>query len=220
MIKTKGVKIAAPVLLFFCYQWMPDVKEFLSISFRFLREYDFYGLRGFLLSYGAAAPLVSILLMVFQSVVPFVPGVVMTITNAWLFGWLQGSLYSGIGALLGAVVDFYIARWYGKTCFERMAGERYVRLLHSQTEKHGAFAVFIARLLPIIPFKAVSYSAGLSRLDVRAFAFFTFIGQMPAILLYSVLGENIQKNMLLIFILTACFCVITAFLLRQKKRWC
>lgn len=211
------IKLLVPVFLFLCYQLMPEFREFLFIGFQFLREYDFYGLRNYLLSFGAAAPLFSIVLMILQSVVPFVPGVLMTITNAWLFGWLLGSIYSGVGALIGAVVDFYIARYYGKSCFEYIAGEKYVHLFDQYTARHGALSVFIARLIPVVPFKVISYSAGLSNLDMRTFALFTLLGQTPAIVLYSILGENIHDNLFLLVITTSCFCILAVFLLRWRK---
>ena len=57
--------------------------------------------------------------------------------------------------------------------------------------KHGVFAIFIARLTPIIPFKVVSYGVGLTTLSFCQFVIATSIGQMPAILLYSVIGQNL-----------------------------
>ena len=218
MKKARIFKVSIPIFIFLCYYFIPAFQSFTAESFRYLREYNFHGLKDYLLSYGKLAPIVSVLLMILQSVVPFVPGVLMTITNAWLFGWIMGSMYSGIGALLGAVLDFYIARWYGKSCFEYMAGERYVRKLDYYVQKHGAMAVFVTRLMPIIPFKVISYSAGLSKMNVRLFIMVTFLGQMPAIILYSILGENIFNHIYLVGIITIFFCVVVVILFNRKEQ--
>lgn len=188
------VKTAVFAALAFLYQQAHALQEFLAVSLQHLRAYDFYGLRDYLLSFGARAPLASILLMVAQSVIPFVPGIVMTIANAWLFGWLLGGVYTGVGAALGAALDFSISRWYGKPFLQKILRGKFARDMNRFVDEHGVIAVLITRLVPIIPYKAVSYSAGCSDMPVRAFIGATVLGQMPAIFLYSYLGERILDN--------------------------
>lgn len=190
-IPFKYLSIAGIIL---SYLLIPGLSKFLKTSLSLLRGYDFHGLRTWVLSYGIVAPLASIALMVVQSVVPFVPGVMMTLTNTWLFGWMFGSLYSGIGALLGAALDFYLARWYGKPFLDRFIQDKYIESLNHYILHHGVIAVLIARLIPIVPFKVVSYSAGFSAMPFRLFILITLLGQMPAIVLYSILGQRILTD--------------------------
>ena len=75
-------------------------KNFSIAGITYLRYRDFEGLRQFILSYGFWAPVASIALMAIQSLVPFVPGIIITITNAWIFGWQDGAFYSWVGAYL------------------------------------------------------------------------------------------------------------------------
>ena len=46
------------------------------------------------------------------------------------------------------------------------------------------------RLIPLFPFKIVSYSAGLSDVRFRDFALATTIGSMPGIIVYTNLGDK------------------------------
>lgn len=185
-----GVLLLA-VLLYYC---LPGVQDFLRIGLGFLQRHDFAGLRLFILAYGFWAPVISIILMAMQSMVPLVPGLVITITNALIFGWEYGAVYSWIGALLGASLDFGIARWYGRPCVEKIISSRYLDLTDGFFRRHGVLAVLISRLTPIIPFKAVSYGAGLTAISAGQFIIATAVGQTPAIVLYSILAHSMTHS--------------------------
>lgn len=189
------VKIGVLGLVVAVYFYLPGVQQFTSEGISYLKSHNFEGLRQFILSYGIWAPVTSIALMSLQSMVPLVPGIIITITNAWIFGWQAGALYSWTGALLGAALDFGIARWYGRPVIERFIGVKYLMLTDTFFKRHGILAVFITRLIPIIPFKVISYGAGLTKLTVWNFIAATAIGQTPAIILYSILGQNLSHNL-------------------------
>lgn len=186
-----GILVAAVAV----YCSSPGVQEFVSTGFSYLRSRNYEGLRQFILAYGVFAPLTSIALMTAQSVVPLVPGIVITITNAWIFGWEYGALYSWIGALLGATVDFGIARWYGRPVVERFVSETLLERTDGFFRRSGVLAVFITRLTPIVPFKVISYGAGLTDMTSLRFVAATGLGQIPAILLYSYLGQHLTRNL-------------------------
>jgi uncharacterized membrane protein YdjX (TVP38/TMEM64 family) len=176
------------------YYLLPDLQQFIKSGIGYLRVRDFDGLRQFILSYGVWAPITSIALMTIQSAVPLVPGIAITITNAWIFGWHYGAVYSWAGAFLGATLDFGIARWYGRPVVERFVNPKYLCLTDKFFHRHGILAVFITRLTPIIPFKVVSFGAGLTALTLPEYMLATGIGQTPAIVLYSILGQHLTKS--------------------------
>jgi uncharacterized membrane protein YdjX (TVP38/TMEM64 family) len=191
MSKNIMIKVFLLFVVAIAYIEIPEFQKLIYSGIDFLKHRDFHGLKIFLLSYGNWAPVISILLMVIQSLFPFIPGVIMTITNAWLFGWYLGTIYSCIGALLGAILDFIIARWYGKFIVYTLVEKRYTEKINKFIKKNGVIAVFITRLVPFIPFKMVSYSAGLSTMSIKPFVIVTGIGQVPAIAIYSIIGESI-----------------------------
>ena len=188
-------KIGVLGLIVAIYFYLPGVQQFTGEGISYLRAHNFEGLRQFILSYGIWAPVTSIALMSLQSMVPLVPGIIITITNAWIFGWQAGALYSWAGALLGAALDFGIARWYGRPVVEGFIGIKYLTLTDNFFKRHGIIAVLITRLIPIIPFKVISYGAGLTKLTAGKFIAATAIGQTPAIVLYSILGQNLSHNL-------------------------
>lgn len=188
------VKLCVLGLVIAAYFFLPGIREFTSQGFFYLKQRNFEGFRQFILSYGIWAPITSIVLMTFQSLVPLVPGAVMTISNAWIFGWQYGALYSWTGALLGAALDFGIARWYGRPLIERIISGKYLKYTDGFFKRHGIIAVFITRLVPVVPFKVISYGSGLTQITLYKFLTATAIGQTPPIILYSILGQNLSKN--------------------------
>jgi uncharacterized membrane protein YdjX (TVP38/TMEM64 family) len=187
-------RIGVVIVAIVAYLYLPGIPQFLEDGITYLWYRDFEGLRQFILAYGLWAPVCSILLMTLQSLVPFVPGLAITITNAWIFGWQYGAIYSWMGALMGASLDFGIARWYGRPVVEKFVDVKCLKIMNTFLQRHGILSVFITRLTPIIPFKVVSYGVGLSTLSFAQFVIATAIGQAPAILLYSIIGQNITHS--------------------------
>ena len=208
----KGIyilKFSLLVIVVAAYLFVPGIQEFLSAGMGYLRHHDFEGLREFILSYGVWAPATTIALMAFQSMVPLVPGLAITISNAWIFGWEYGSLYSWIGALIGAAIDFGIARWYGRPVVERFVKPKYLDMTDRFFKRHGVLAVFITRLTPVIPFKIISYGAGLTAITFWKFALATGVGQTPAIVLYSVLGQHLTRSFRAAIFITSILLVLS-----------
>lgn len=211
-------RIGVLILALIAYYYVPGLQIFLDRGLTYLQYRDFEGLRQFILSYGFWAPIASIALMVIQSLVPLVPGLIITITNAWIFGWQYGAFYSWVGALLGAILDFCVARWYGRLAIEKIIGIKYLDGTDEFFKKHGLLAVFMTRLTPIIPFKVVSYGAGLTSMPFWRFVSATAIGQTPATILYSILGQNITRNIHITITITSLLIVIAliAYFYREK----
>lgn len=206
----RSVKVGVLGLVLAAYYLVPGLREFLHDGFSFLKARDFEGLRTFILSFGMWAPVSSVLLMTVQSVFPLVPGIALTLANAWIFGWQMGSVYSWIGALCGAVLDFGIARWYGRPVVECFVSCRYLDMTNRFFHRYGIVAIFITRLTPVIPFKLVSYGSGLTCMRPFDFALVTGIGQAPAILLYSFLGHNIGRSIQVTVVITVILILLGA----------
>ena len=71
-------------------------------------------------SWGVAAPLMSVLLMITQAIVAPIPAFLITAANGMVFGSFWGALISWIGALMGALTSFYIARLFKKVALRKI----------------------------------------------------------------------------------------------------
>lgn len=150
-------------------------------------------LRDYLRSFGVWAPIVSALIMVLQSVLFPLPAFIVTVANGLLFGAFWGTLLSWSSAMLGAGVCYGIARVLGRPTVERLASKKALAAADRFFERYGNRSVLIARLIPVVSFDIVSYMAGATSVSFLGFMVATGIGQLPATILYSILGQNLPK---------------------------
>ncbi len=159
--------------------------------------------RTYIASYGALAPIVSAILMVFQSVIAPLPAFLITFANGTLFGFWWGSLLSWSSSMVGATLCFYIARALGIQRITQLVSQPVVDKTNDFFEKYGPYAILVARLMPFISFDVVSYFAGATRMRFLGFWIATGVGQMPATLVYSYLGETASPHIQWIFLVFA-----------------
>lgn len=117
-----------------------------------------------------------------------VPGAVMTIAGGLAFGTLWGSVYSLIGADLGALVAFAAGRFLGRSFVQSLVGGRFEKLL-GQIERHGFQIIFYLRLVPVIPYNALNLLAGASPITFRDYFWASMIGMVPGTILFAFLGD-------------------------------
>ena len=174
---------------------LPTSRNYLLMLVDLFQTLDIEKIKIYILSFGLLAPLVSFGLMVFQSVLAPLPAFLITFANAALFGWVYGAMLSWASAMVGAVLCFYIAKLLGRETVQKLTSKMALESVDAFFEKHGAYAILIARLLPFISFDVVSYAAGLTSMRLGAFIVATGIGQLPATLVYSYAGEMLSGGL-------------------------
>ena len=136
---------------------------------------------------GVFGPLAVIALMVLAVVMTPIPSAPIAMAAGAVFGQFAGAVYIIIGAELGAIIAFLLARVLGRDVARRWFGSGLDRgLLGSQNAL--MFAVFVSRLMPFISFDLMSYAAGLSTLKFWRFAIATVAGIIPASLFLTHFG--------------------------------
>lgn len=94
-------------------------------------------------------------------------------------------LFATVGALIGALVNYYIAVWFGRPIVYRFANSRLghmclideakVQKAEVFFDKHGVVSTLIGRLVPVVR-QLISIPAGLARMGVGRFVLYTSIG--------------------------------------------
>lgn len=200
------------------------IRKNLEQAFFLLSMCDIDSIKGYILSFGIWAPVVSFFLMIFQSVIAPLPAFLITFSNAALFGWVYGAILSWSSAMVGAALCFFIARYLGRGVTEKLTSKFALQEVDNFFQEHGKFAILIARLLPFVSFDIVSYAAGLTSMNFTSFFWATGVGQLPATLIYSYAGEMLTggAKTFVIGLLTLFAFSVLAFLLkriwRQKKK--
>lgn len=136
---------------------------------------------------GLWGPVLIITLMTVAVVASPIPSAPIALAAGAAYGHLWGTLQVVIGAELGALIAFGLARVLGHDVLRRVFGDRMdAGLLGSQTALTAT--VFASRLMPFVSFDMISYAAGLSRLHAWRFALATLAGIVPASFLLAHFG--------------------------------
>ena len=137
---------------------------------------------------GPAAPIVFALGYA-VSIIAFVPGSLLTAAAGAIFGVGQGTLYTFLGASLGASGAFLIARYLARDAIEsRLADNARFHAVDSAIGREGRKIVFLLRLSPVFPFTFLNYLLGLTRVSLKDYVI-GHLGMLPGTLLYVYIGK-------------------------------
>lgn len=121
--------------------------------------------------------------------VAFIPGSLLTLAAGAIFGLARGTLYTILGATLGASASFLIARYAARNAIERrIAGNPKFAAIDRAVGKEGFKIVALLRLSPVFPFNLLNYSLGLTRVRFVHYLLAS-IAMLPGTLLYVYYGK-------------------------------
>lgn len=154
---------------------------------------DEAGLRTRIDALGLWGPAAVIVLMSGAIVFSPLPSAPIALAAGAAYGHLWGTAYVLVGAELGALAAFGIARVLGRDAVARWLGQR---LPASRFTSQGSLMtmVLVSRLIPFISFDVVSYAAGLTPLTTWRFALATFAGILPASFLLAHFGDELGST--------------------------
>ena len=133
---------------------------------------------------------ITLLMAIESSFIPF-PSEVVIPPAAWKAAHNESLniylvvLFATIGANIGALVNYYLARWFGRPLIYAFANSRWghmclideAKVQHAESyfERHGAISTFVGRLIPAVR-QLISIPAGLARMKLSTFLLFTTLG--------------------------------------------
>lgn len=154
---------------------------------------------------------VTLLMSIESSFIPF-PSEIVVPPAAWKAA--QGELniwlvvfFSTLGALIGAIFNYYVALLIGRKLMYKFADTRLANLLlinpasiekaEKYFIKHGKSSTLIGRFVPAIR-QLISLPAGLARMKMRDFLMYTFLGSASWNIILAALGYFLysQKELL------------------------
>ena len=158
-----------------------------------LDRIDVEAVDGLIVRAGPAGPLLIVALMTLAVVASPIPSAPIALAAGAAYGHYFGAAYVAVGAELGAMAAFLIARHLGRDAVVRLLGGRADRgLLGSQNAL--TLTVFASRLMPFVSFDAISYAAGLSRLHLWRFLLSTLAGIAPASFVLAHFGSEAVRG--------------------------
>ena len=151
-------------------------------------------------------PGVVFLMAIESAAIPFPSELIMPLAG-WLLieakgesAWMLGlaAFYGALGNLLGSWVAYWISLKGGRPLLKKYG--RFVLLTQHDVDraeqwfqKYGELAVFASRLLPVVR-TFISIPAGIARMNIWKFSFYTFIGSYPWSLGLAYGGYKLGEN--------------------------
>ena len=162
---------------------------------------------------------ITLLMTIESSFIPFpsevvVPPAAYKAATGDLNIWLV-IFFSTLGAVFGALINYYLALWLGKPIVYKFANSRFGHMCLIDQEKvetaekffnkHGVIATFIGRLVTVVR-QLISIPAGLAKMNIGKFILYTALGAgiwnavlaalgwyLEAIVPYDQLTETVTK---------------------------
>ncbi len=113
--------------------------------------------------------------------------------NFWLV-----SLIGTLGNVGGSLLAYWIGWKGGRPLIEKYG--KYILISKHDLDvgdrwfkKRGELAVFVGRLLPIVR-TYISFPAGIARMNIKKFSFYTFLGALPWCIIFTWLGVKMGAN--------------------------
>jgi uncharacterized membrane protein YdjX (TVP38/TMEM64 family) len=167
-------------------------------------------LRHFVLAAGVAAPVVMVAAWIMLTPALF-PGPVLAAAGGLAFGAPGGTALAWVGAVLGGLAAFGVARTVARGAVEPHV-RRSPRLarLNALLERRGFPAILAARLMPGAPASGLYYAAGVSSVRGSAFTAAIAIGALLRTTPYALLGDGLATGSVIPLIAAAASVAIGA----------
>lgn len=150
-------------------------------------------LHAWIVQWGFWGPMAIVALMAVAIVWSPIPSAPIALAAGAAYGHTWGTLYVLVGAELGALIAFTLARFLGHEAIKRWFGER-LSLGWAGSQSVLMLLVFVTRLLPFVSFDIISYAAGLTTLAGWRFAIATLAGIVPASFLLAHFGSEMASG--------------------------
>jgi uncharacterized membrane protein YdjX (TVP38/TMEM64 family) len=184
---------------------------------------DREAIKTFILSWGMAAPIVFTGIQVLQVVLAPIPGEATGFIGGYLFGALNGFLYSSIGLAAGSVINFGIGRVLGNQFIRKLIPDSQIKQLDKLVHRQGAIVLFVCFLFPGFPKDYLCLFLGISDIPFKLFFIMATFGRMPGTLALSVQGASLYQQQYILATVILAICLISAWLSYRYKddlyRW-
>lgn len=202
------ILVGIPLYIFFFHHDLID-------RFSDIREIE----RG-LAEYKTESIFIYIGAQLLQIIICIIPGQELQFAAGYMYGFWLGYAFSLIGAALGTIVTYYLARLLGHDAMHMIFGEEKMNSVVEQIRgKKGIIIIFLIYLIPGVPKDLCNYAAGLSEIRLDRFLIVSLIGRSPGMMGSLLIGNQLVNGQytsaIIIGIVAVVLCVL-GLIFRKK----
>lgn len=196
-----------------------------AFAIRYSQHISIYSLEYILKGFGSWSYVLFFLLCSFRSFL-LLPCGFTSALGGLLFGSIKGTIITLIGYTIGGTIVFHLSRVLGKDWAREFIKNK-AAVLEKMASQNSFLSIFVLRVVPILPFDAVSCIGGVSDVKWPDYVLATFLGSLPGVFLYVYFGETLKSLSLKQIIIPFCiiifmsmisigYKIIEKFKIRQK----
>ena len=141
-------------------------------------------------TYGVLAGLAFLAIYALAIAFSIPAGAVLTVTGGFLFGTWLGTAYVVVGATVGAIAVFLIARTSVGEALRAKAGPALKKMEEGFRENALSY-LLVLRLIPLFPFFIVNIVPAFLGVSLRTYAIATLLGIIPGTFVYASVGAGL-----------------------------
>lgn len=147
----------------------------------------------FFKEYRTQSIFIYIAVQILQIVICIIPGQWLQFAAGYMYGFWLGYLWSLVGAFIGTVITYYLAKILGHDIMHLIFSEEKIRnMLKTLNSKKAVILVFLIYLIPGVPKDLCSYVAGLSEMKLKPFLVISLIGRSPGMMGSLLIGRQVE----------------------------
>ena len=140
-------------------------------------------------AYGFGGRLIFVGMVVLQVLVAFIPGEPIELAAGYAFGFIEGSLLTLAGFLIGSWLVFILVRRFGVKLVEVFfSADKIRQFSFLKNPKKTKVIAFLLMLIPGTPKDFLSYFAGLTQLSLRQWLLIVAVGRLPSLITSTATG--------------------------------
>lgn len=151
--------------------------------------------KAYLEHYQTASMLAYVGIQIMQIIVCIIPGQAMQFAAGYVFSFWPGYLLSILGAAIGTIMTFYLARILGRDALHLIFDEEKIaKFVNKLNSKRAFIAVFVIFLIPGLPKDLFTYAAGVSEMKLKVFLIISLIGRTPGMMCSIMIGSMFNNG--------------------------
>lgn len=213
------IYLSIAIILVVSYFSFPEFKQAINEAFDVLTGEDEDRMKNWVLTFGIFGPVIIIVAMVAQMFLFVIPNVLLMMIAIVSYGPVWGSVISFVGVFVASSLGYYIGSKLSPVTLNKFVKVSTQEKIGEFIGDYGVGAIVITRLCSFSN-DALSFVAGLLKMNYRKYILSTLAGITPLIVLLAIFGKNDKIEWALLWITIASLVMLVVYIIldRRKKR--